>query len=143
MQQHEQTEPQRDRTHHQPAASRNRIERPAELDRAWRSKSAKRRPVCAACHQVAPGPDRPRDDWLCAWGHRDQHGEPCRGLIMLPDDYLAHMARIRAAEPPEPATEAQLRLFAVPPAAKPAKRKRAQRVTWRQASAQYEQVRMF
>lgn len=124
---------------------RRKFARDPRLDRAWRSKRASRRPVCGLCHRIMPGPDEPRDDYLEPFGHRTPSGDPCRGEWLLPEDYAAYMAAVKAAEPPAlVAVGGQLRLFAVP-AAPPVKRKRAPRVTWRQASAQqtYEQVRLF
>lgn len=64
--------------------NRRKFERDRALDRAWRSKSFNARPVCPSCGQVAPAPDKAREEWIEPHGHRRPDGEVCPGFRKAP-----------------------------------------------------------
>jgi hypothetical protein len=127
---------------HQPG--RRKFARPVELLRAMRSKSAMRRPVCAACGQIAPAPDRPRDDWLERWSHcmpltaeqrarGVKRGDPCPSRPMLRHEYDRMQAEkyyARFGELPPGFVTTQLALFPLPEdVEQPVRKRRLVRVT--------------
>ncbi len=84
---------------------RVRVSYTPEFRRSFKSKVAARRPRCLDCHQIAPAPDMPRDDWAEHYGHcrplTDEQrakgwrrGEPCHGNVVLPGVYAARMAEL-------------------------------------------------
>ncbi len=65
-----------------------------------RSRIESRRPQCPECLQYMPAPDKPRDFWLCAWGHRREDGQPCPGFRKAPT--IAPPPPMSQRAPPRP-----------------------------------------